>query len=257
MIRTVLLCAIALLLLPGTTFAQKPKTTAPKGITVEQILEKNIAAMGGREALKKVNTVVLKGQLTVKGSARAVPGVIENYFQAPNKFYTFQEIKVPVGSQTQSLTTTVVADGKSGWAKEPTGAIRELTTAERDMIADGIDIRSALNWKEKYSKVEYLGIRKVGETETHVIRFMPKFGTEPVTSYYDTKTFLVRRVDRTMETESGLTPVQTYVGDFREVDGMKFPFAVREQIGTVEFLVKWNEIKLNVEIPEEKFAKPK
>jgi hypothetical protein len=59
-----------------------------------------------------------------------------------------------------------------------------------------------------------------------------------------------------VESPQGKLQVQTVLGDYTEVDGIKLPFTLRQAAGPLEFVIKLQEVKHNVPVDDEKFKKP-
>jgi hypothetical protein len=64
------------------------------------------------------------------------------------------------------------------------------------------------------------------------------------------------RTDLDAETPQGKQPVEVYLEDYKEVEGLKVPFTLRQVTPAVSFLIKISEVKYNVPVDESKFNKP-
>ncbi|HUX09597.1 MAG TPA: hypothetical protein VMW51_03090, partial [Terriglobia bacterium] len=97
--------------------------------------------------------------------------------------------------------------------------------------------------------------QKVGDQMAYVLMGMQQ-GEPPVELFFSQQTgLLLRRVTFT-QTALGRLPQQTDYSDYREVDGVKVPFqwTVAEPRG--QSTVQASEVRQNVPISAEKFAKP-
>ncbi|MBM3496816.1 MAG: hypothetical protein FJX72_21220, partial [Armatimonadetes bacterium] len=56
--------------------------------TADEVVEKHLAAMGGRAALAKLTTQVAKGTVSVSTPAGNIGGTVESYRKVPNKSRT-------------------------------------------------------------------------------------------------------------------------------------------------------------------------
>jgi hypothetical protein len=74
--------------------------------------------------------------------------------------------------------------------------------------------------------------------------------------YFDTQTGLIARTDMTLETPEGQFQIETTVDDYREVDGIKIPFTMRQESSASSAVIKLTEVKHNVAIDDAKFNKP-
>ena len=94
-------------------------------MTAEEVLERNIAAIGGREALERVTSYQLKAALEMPG--RGVRGTIEITGKAPDRMLSVRRIE-RVGVIRQGY------DGKTGWSEDPYQGMRQLEGEEDSMI---------------------------------------------------------------------------------------------------------------------------
>jgi len=223
--------------------AAKTTTVEP---TVDQILDKYVQSLGGRQALEKITSRVTKGTFEV--STMGLKGEIEIYAKAPNKSLRIQNLS-GVGQILDGY------DGKIGWSQNPMTGLREKSGEELAAIARASDIHASLKTRELYSKLESKGKEKVGNRETYVILATPATGA-PVKMYFDTQTGLIARTDTDLDTPQGQFHVETTVEDYREVDGVKIAFTMRQESSMGSAVIKLTEVRHNVAIDDAKFNKP-
>jgi hypothetical protein len=74
--------------------------------------------------------------------------------------------------------------------------------------------------------------------------------------YFDVSSgLLIRNVEET-DTPQGRDIVESFLEDYREVEGVKQPYSVRQIHGKITFIVRITEVKINQPIDDAKFAKP-
>lgn len=241
--RTAFFWLVALAALaPAAAFADPPKRTA------EQILDRAVAATGGRAAYARIRSTEARG--TISLTAQNIKGSYVIRAKAPNKFVTTQTIQ-GIGETAQGF------DGKIGWAKDPFLGLRTLAGEELAQMRDQAAFNADTRWKAIYPKVEALGIGKVGETPAYRVRLTPKQGA-PQVRYFDAKTFLLLRVDTIVVSPQGKIPTESYLSDYRVVDGVKVPFKTRQVVpNTAEVELLMTSVRNNVPIPDAAFALPK
>lgn len=235
---------LALSLLAIGVFAQE-KAKKPS-LTAEEIMEKHIEALGGRARREKNTSSVSKGTLVV--SAQNIEAPMQIYQKAPNK--RLMVFTVPGYGEMKNGF-----DGQVAWSQAPNQEAKELegaqaANAKRDAVFNG-----ELHWRETYPKVELGEMEKSGDREFYVIRATPKDGSARVL-YYDAKTFLLDHLEATVESPQGSVTVKSFLSDYRDVDGLKAPFEMKQVLPNGDFIFKLAEIKYNVEIDDAKFAKP-
>lgn len=209
---------------------EKPDSDA---ITVDRILEKYLAARGGKDALEKLKSRVTKGQAEI--SSMNLVGTVELYEKAPNKAVT--NINVPgLGRMQRGF------DGNRGWWQDSLrGYIKFTGYGLTDMRREATFNRE-LNLKNLYTHLIFSGKEKVGEREVYVLQeLFGIMGAEKL--YFDVETGLLLRRDN------------VYYEDYREVDGVKLPFLIREESANgFNFIFRVTEIKHNLPIDDATFA---
>ena len=225
--------------------ASKAKATAAEP-TVDQILDKYVQAIGGRQAVEKITSRVTKGTFEV--SSMGLKGEIELYVKAPNKTLRVQNLS-GVGEILDGF------DGKIAWSQNPMMGLREKDGAELAAIVRSSDIHASLKTRQLYPKLELKGKEKVGNRETYAILATPAEGG-PVKMYFDVETGLIARTDLDLDTPQGQVHIETTLDDYREVDGLKMPFTMRQESPMGSAVIKLTEVKHNVAIDDAKFNKP-
>lgn len=205
--------------------------------TLDEVVSRYVDAIGGAAAIKAVTSRVIKGTVDVAGVSRG--GSFEIYAQAPNKMLSVIQAH-PLG------TFKVGFNGRSGWNRDPAG-MRALKNQEWAPLQREGDLYAPLRLKNNYAKVTLAGMSKIGYRDVYVIDLQPVTG--PVERLYlDAQTYVPVRVNtvRRMGTVSG--PVEIYLDDWREVDGMRFPFSISQSFPklTLTFTVK--EIRHNMSL---------
>jgi hypothetical protein len=240
--RAILLFPAVLIFVAAAT-AQQP---AKPGLTAEQIIEKSIAATGGRQVMEKISSSYAKG--IMEFPAAEVDGIIERYSKAPNKQLTVTVID-GVGETRQGF------DGQVAWSQDPSGRVTQLTGAALEDVRIGAAFNAALNWRALYPKAELAGRESVGGREAYVVKLTAVSG-KITTRYYDAETFLLLRETAMYDTPQGPMKITAEFSDYREVDGLKTPFRTRQIMPVGEIVFRTTELKDNVPIEDATFAKP-
>ena len=187
--------------------------------TVDGLVAKNIEAKGGAEALRNLKSVSVKGRMLVN------QGKIE---------FVYAEWKKRPGSvraefTLQGMTAVQAYDGTEGWKISPFGGRKDpekMTPDDTKSLIEEAEIDGPLvDWKEKGSTVEYLGIEDVDGTQAHKLRVSRKNGDINYV-YLDPDAFLEIRII-TQRTEQGAqVEVETDLGDYEKVGGVFLPFSL-------------------------------
>jgi hypothetical protein len=212
---------------------------------VDQILNKYVEALGGKAAIEKTRTRILKGTI----EAHLLPNSpIEIAQQAPDKIQFV--ITTPKGAITEGY------NGAEGWVSDPRG-VRPLDGTALAALKQEADIYRGLHLTERYTRMRVRGREKVRDREAYVVlATTPDRQTDRL--YFDVETGLLLRSVTYIQTVIGAIPETTDYDDYRLVDGVRIPFKIhREQLQGFEASTRtFTEIKSNVEIDQSKFQKP-
>ena len=210
--------------------------------TVDQLLAKYVEAIGGAAAIKTTTSRVIKGTLDVVGKMRG--GSFETYEQAPNKRLTI--------ANTQPLGLAKVGfNGRNGWSRTSAG-VRTLKGAELASVQRESNFYSFLTLKDDYAKITVAGKSKIGYREVYVLDLQPATGNVE-RWYLDAQTYLPARINTVATLFSTSVPVEVYLDDWREVDGVKYPFSLTQSFSRLTLVFTVKEIKHNVEIDAKMF----
>ena len=233
-----------------TINAQDPK---PVKITetVDGLVAKNIEAKGGAEALRNLKSISLKGRMLVN------QGRIEFVYSAVKK----RPGAVRSEFTLQGMTAVQAYDGTEGWKISPFGGRKDpekMTPDDTKALIEDAEIDGPLvDWKEKGSTVEYLGIEDVDGTQAHKLRVSRKNGDINYV-YLDPDAFLEIRII-TQRTEQGAqVEVETDLGDYEKVGGVFLPFSLESgpKGGTDKQKLILETGEANVAIDEAQFKFP-
>src|SRR5262245_62284971 len=156
---------------PEAARAEEPKADAKAAAlpTVDDILDKYVKAVGGKEAIEKIKSRSMKGAFDLE--AFGVTGApVEMSAKAPNKNAT--KIDVP-----NFGVVNIIFDGATGWNSDPMNGVRELSGVELAQLKRRSDFYGTLNIKKQYAKMDVKGKEKVGSYETYVIDATPAEGS--------------------------------------------------------------------------------
>ncbi len=226
----------------GTPAAPKPAALP----TVDELLDKQVKALGGKEAIEKISSRVAKGSMELEGMN--LSGPLELYAKAPNKSALVIDLQ-GIGKITN------VFDGEKGYSLDPTNGLRELSGAEFATAKRNADFYEPLNIKKHFAKMEVKGKEKVGATDAYVVVATPAVG-DPEKLYFAVDTGLLVRMDTDNETPQGKMSFETYPSDYKEVDGVKVAHSLRQVSSAFTAVIKLTEVKHNVSVEDAKFAKP-
>jgi len=223
--------------------------------TVDDVINKYIDALGGKEKLNSIKTVYMEG-VTVMQNGNEISAKM---YREQDKL-SRREISSPMGTMTSIVTD------KEGWFSNPrNGGSFEAIPAERLKLQQAeLDLRSGLvDYASKGSTVELLGKEQVGDAEAYKIKLTPKTGNE-IIYYIDAKTWYLIRETRKgggmmggggrggQQGNADQTVNIDYSNYQKTSDGFVFPYTVRfGQGGSMNY----EKIEVNKPI-DQKLYKP-
>jgi hypothetical protein len=214
--------------------------------TVEQVIAKYVAAVGGQAAIERQKTRVLKGSQT---GANGTSSPVEIYQAAPDKY-----LAVMHASGDGDFTTGF--DGAVGWVQGPRGK-QEMSGDQLEIFRRAAVFALPLGINDLYPKMRLMGQDKVGDRPVYIVGSQLSDRMQ-ARLYFDVETGLLLRVVTFNDTAIGRIPQQTDYEDYRDVDGVKVPFRVK-QLG-IDARSGWTrtftEIKTGVPVDGSKFAVP-
>lgn len=214
--------------------------------TADQIVQKYVEAIGGKAAIEKQKSRVTKGSFEL--AAFGASGTLEIYEKAPNKSVSIANI-AGFGVIQEGF------DGKVGWAQDPQSGLREKTGAELASTKLDSEFLKPIKIKELYPKIVVKGKDKVGDKEVFVLEATP-VESSVETWYIDTHTFLMLRQDAERDSPQGKQAIQIFMENYKDVDGVKLPFGLRQVSPAFTIDIKIEDVKHNVPIDDAKFTKP-
>jgi len=227
-----------------------PLRAAESAPSVDSILEKFVAATGGKAALEKITSRVIRGSLEAAGGPATTNW--EMYAKAPNKQFSQAEL-------TGMGTLMDGFDGAVAWAKNPYEGVRVKEGDELAKVKRDADFHRELNFKTLHPGLAFKGTEKLDGDEVHVLESKPTASSLERFSF-SAKTGLLVRNESEFTGQQGKMSVDIRSEDFRVVDGVKYPYLLKIKINAggqeFEFSIKIKELQHNVAIEDAKFAKP-
>jgi len=238
---------------------------SPGSPTAESILDKYVQASGGAQRLAGLTSFAAKGTSVGFGG---FGGTVEIVAKAPDKRATIILFKAETGQGDQIRSY----DGRTGWIRTPLNVLGEFQLSGSDL--DGARFDAQLSFPGQIKQI--LTNVKAGPPTTitdllnrdappdvtsgqnHSVNVVQ--GTGPrdllVTLYFDRQTGLLLRELRYGKSPIGRVPTLMEYADYRDVDGIKFPFRITYAWLDGRDAITLNDIKTNVPIDEVKFGKP-
>ena len=222
--------------------------SAQTGLSAAQIVDKNVAARGGLQAWRAVQSLSLEGKMGAGGNQRAALPVDAPHMKFANtlprrsaeeaQLPFLMEMKRPrkmrVEVQFKGQTAVQVYDGTNGWKLRPflnRHEVEPFSEQELKIATNQEDLDGPLvDYAAKGSHVELAGTEKVEGRDTYKIKVTEKTG-RTFHVWIDAKTFLEAKIEGQPRRLDGTDhPVELYYRDYRTVDGLQMPFVLETRV---------------------------
>jgi len=230
---------------PGAAAQASPNPT-PAMPTADDIFNKYIAAIGGQAAIDKLASRTAKGTIS---QANGNSFQFDLQQSAPDKFYLL--VKTSQGTMERG------SSGQSGWEKTARG-VRDITGGELVNLKAGNGLFTLIKLKDQYARPPRVRRDKLNDHDVYVVDGNTLDGKR-MRLFFDAESGLLLRRVTWLSTMVGLIPEQVDLEDYREVDGVKFPFTARTsgiEAGNPTSIRTFTEIKVNPRVDDTKFQKP-
>jgi len=225
-----------------TAEAPRPGGAQTQPPSVDSVVEKYVSAVGGADAIRKINSRVLKGVIQVGGNETQT----EILTKAPNK-----RLSISHGGRGDSFTAF---DGTTGWMGNATNA-RDMSATDAASYAIDAEFYLPLRLKEVFTQLRAGRSDKVNGVDCDVLNGTTAQRMQ-VRMYFAKDSGLLVRLIRFSETPLGRMPVQIDYSDYKEKDGVKLPMHWTLSRPMGRFSTQIKEVQDNVPIDDAKFAKP-
>ncbi|CAN5644383.1 hypothetical protein BH10BAC2_BH10BAC2_29840 [soil metagenome] len=220
------------------------KASAAVNMTADQIIEKYIAASGGTEELKKINSMLMTSTLSVQGMQ--LDAVSKKL--APN----LESMEVTMNGQVVMRTAF---DGNAGYQSQM-GNKADFDAAEITKKKEVKGLFPQLFYKTAGYKMEVAGVEKAGDADAYKVKITSPAGNQS-TEYYDIANgYLVK--EEATETQGG-AEVQTITefSNYKKSGNIMLPFtysiSAQSPQGSQDISIEVKEYKFNEGVAAEDF----
>ena len=222
--------------------------------TADEVVEKHLAAMGGREALGKLTSRKATGTITISTPQGPISGPVELYSKVPNKTRLYVVLDLTAMGMTDKLTLDQKFDGTAAWALNTLQGDRQITGNQLDNMKNATFPNPLLNYKAAGTTVDLLPNETVAGKSLIVLRLTPKVGSVSKL-FLDPDTYLaVRNSGIVNSPEMGGDVEQvSEASDYRTVDGLKIPFKTIQTAGPQTVTIVLEKVEHNVAIDDAMF----
>ena len=213
--------------------------------SVDEIVAKNLNAIGGVSKLKELKSVVMESTIKLQGLE------IENQ--------TTIVIGKTMRSDSKIMGNDLVQafDGTTPWSITPTlmggnGEPQVMSAETSKSITSQIDPFPLLDYTKKGTRVELLASEKVKDNEAHHLKISTKDGTESEI-WIDVTSGLVSK-SKSMQNGQ---EVEVVFSNYTEIEGINFAMSMETSSPMAGIItIETKTVKLNIPIDESIFKMP-
>ena len=233
--------ALGLVVAASTARAQTP--------SVDDLVAKNLAARGGLDKLRGLQTMKMTGTVNVQGMDMPITVMTKR----PNLL--FQEMTM----QGQRMVSAF--DGTKVWAINPMlgSSPRELTGPQADMIRDQASFDGPLvSYKDRGDTLEVAGSADLGGAKAWKLKLTRKMGGRVMFIYVDADTGLEKQWSTTVDQGGMSIDVDTVMLDYQPTpEGIVVARTMRTLVGgQQQGLLKVVSVEYNTPIEDTAFQMP-
>jgi hypothetical protein len=254
MFRKSLQVGVTLILALSSAAAADAISSQPK-LSAAEIVNRNVAARGGLEAWRAVQTMSLSGKLGAGGNQRAtlqapttgqVPAAAGKSRQPLLPPRPLEEVQLPFVMDLErprklrfelefaGQTAVQVFDGTNGWKLRPflgRRVVEPYTAEEMKTTSTQADLDGPLiDYAVKGTRVDLEGMESVEGRDNYKIKLTLKNG-DAQHVWIDAQTFLETKMSGQPRRLDGTDhPVEIYMRDYRNVNGLQIPFVLETRV---------------------------
>lgn len=240
--------------LMASSFLLPAGATSAVQATADEIIEKHLAAVGGRDALSKLTSRRGTGTLTIGTPNGDLTGPVELLAKAPNKVRVLISLDLTAMGMSDKMVIEQKFDGTAAWMLNSMQGDQEIKGNQLDNMRSNAFPTPLLTYKTSGATAELMPRENLNGKSVLVILFTPKTGS-PARMYFDPESFLLLRTRATINSpETGDLEQTSDVSDYRTVDGIKWPFQVVNSSTMQTITIKLDKIEHNVAIDDAVFS---
>lgn len=178
----------------------------------EDLLENYVDAIGGADALSKVNILEGKGDLTMNSNGQKLPGKTHTIYNTKGKFYRLVDLNI--------YKSVELYNGKDAWEIQNNDAIKLEGEKLKSMQFEADPFHYANAQKFGY-KLEVVGIK-----DNMIVAKMMDGDELIETLYFNQDSYLLEKTEDIQTTNRGKMLVTVNYNNYKDVGGVKLPTSI-------------------------------
>lgn len=205
-------------------------------VSLEQIMEKHVAALGDTAALQRIKSQRINALI----KSAVASGTMTTFLKSPDKVLIITRI----GSQ--EIITGY--DGNAAWARNAQG-VRPISAEHSDRIRSGAAVNVLLGCRKTGGKIELVGVESVDAQSCYILQMTWKDGKR-TKAFVSSRDFLLLKTISSIKAPASRKPVvvEVHFTNFRRVEGVLMPFemSVNGKYGKYNITVESYEVNVQL-----------
>lgn len=219
----------------GNPLKEESTKALPEGVIANVVIEKYVEAIGGKEALEKIQDIKMTATTSMSGMELKQT----TYKKTPNKY-------AMIMSMNGNVMMQQTFNGERG--------IMKTFQGENEIIGEDLEnlkIDACMNAELKYAELGVVitleAIESINNKDAYKLKVVNPTG-QTTYDYYDVESGLKVQSKQTTVTPQGeFTQIVNYA-DYQEIRGVKFPFSIKiSGVQNMELIVSSVEINTGLE----------
>lgn len=221
---------------------------AASAITLDEVIAKNIEARGGLSKIKALTSLSFDGTMSM------AQGMDLNFTQSQKRPRMFR-----MDMSFQGMSMTNAYDGTTAWSINPMAGNKpeKQPAQEAKRLADQADMDGVLvDWKTKGYTLELVGPEDVDGATAYKIKITDQ-DKDVKFLFIDAITWLDVKMSMRINMMGQEADVEMMMSNYQEIAGVQVPMLMEMRAeGQVVMTMSYSNPKVNVEIPDSRFAFP-
>jgi len=217
--------------------------------TVDQIVQKNIIALGGQEKLRALKTIKMEANVTVQG------------MEIPSTTIQVNDVGRRTDFKVQDMIGTEVVTKTDGWKFMPfMGQQKPEPSAAEEIRESALsnDLQGVvLDYAKKGYKIDLIGKDTVSGKVAHKLRITSKEGVS-MDYFVDAESGNTVKVASRRTVNGQQFEIISYLSDYKRTsEGYSFPYTINQDVpGAGPMVIKVTKIEINPMVDQSIFKMP-
>jgi hypothetical protein len=226
---------------------------AAKAQTVEEVIQKYAANLGGLEAFNKIKTAKFTGTFTTQGMDFPLT------IQVVNGKSSRMDMNIEsMNTQVINVYNNGKAWKQNAFAGAPTPTEVTASTELNDLKIQSMLAPVLMDYKARGHKVELAGQADVEGLKTFKIILTFKEDGKKTTYYISTTDYTLVKTETEREVQGQMVTIESYYSDLKGFNGVKFFMSRTQKMnGEVFQTTTFSTVELGIPVDEKIFEMPK